>query len=84
MRHRPAVGVTRGGCAGQADEQVAERPEAQAAEGHLEGGHAAGVADQPPPEEVGRDVGGSGATDPDGEVADPAEVLARGSAGRAR
>ena len=38
----------------------------------------AGVAEQPPSEEVGRDVGGAGAADPHGEVAEPAEVLHEG------
>ena len=75
VRHCAAVGLSRGCCAGEADEQVSGGAEAQAAEGHLEGGSARAVAEQASAEEVGTDVDGTSASDADREVTDPAEVL---------
>lgn len=78
MRSRSAVEVGGGARSGEAHEEVADRAQAQAAEGHLERGRGAGVAEQAVAEEVGADVRGTGAPDADGQVAEPPEILDEG------
>ena len=69
-------------CSGEAEDHVAEGPKSQAPERHLEGGGVDGVADEADAEEVRAYVCCARAPDPDGAVADPAEVLHEGQRSR--
>ena len=76
--HRSVVGRAGASGTGGHDHHLVLRAQHQTTEGHLEGGSAGVVAEEPVGEAVRRPVTGARAADPDRGAADPALVLHRG------